>query len=421
MTEVLIADVERFDGSRSDLLIRDGVFADPASAGAGVERVDGAGLVALPGLVDLHTHLREPGREDAETIDTGTRAAARGGYTAVFAMANTTPVTDTGEAVTTMRAIAERTAHAEVVPVGAISKGLAGEELAELGLMHRAGVTFFSDDGHCVNDGRLMRRAFEYAKAFDGVLAQHAQDGQLAGPGACCHEGPVSGRLGLGGWPAAAEATIVARDIELAALTGGRLHVCHVSTVESVNLIRAAKQRGVQVTCEVTPHHLLFDVERLTSYDPVWKVNPPLRSAEHRAALLEGLLDGTIDCVATDHAPHARQDKEHAFADAAFGMLGLESALGVIVDLLVSPGHWSWADVAERMSFTPARIGQLDGQGQGFEIGAPANLCLIDPQRRTVVDRTASASKSRNNPYHGENLPDPVEMTVWRGKVTWRR
>lgn len=421
MTELLITDVHTYDGLQGDLLIRDGLFADPATVSSHAERVIGTGLVALPGLVDLHTHLREPGREDAETIATGTQAAARGGFTAVFAMANTNPVTDTAEAVANIIRLANSTAHAQVSPIGAITKGLAGAELAELRLMAQAGVRVFSDDGHCVNDARVMRRAFEYVRAFGGVLAQHAQDSALAGPGACCHEGAVSGRLGLGGWPAAAEAVIVARDIELAALTGSRLHVCHVSTAESVALIRAAKSRGVQVTTEATPHHLLLGVERLTNYDPVWKVNPPLRSIEHVAALREALADGTIDCIATDHAPHARQDKEHAFADAAFGMIGLETALAVAIEVLVSPGLWTWADLAERMSFAPARIGQLSAQGRPIAVGEPANLCLIDPGSTAVVDRAASSSKSRNNPYHGLELPDPVQLTIWAGKVTYRR
>ncbi|NLT31216.1 MAG: dihydroorotase [Propionibacterium sp.] len=423
---ILITGAELYDGRREDVFVRDGVFADPAEAPADVERIDADGKVLLPGLVDIHVHLREPGREDAETIATGTRAAARGGFTAVCAMANTNPVTDTAEAAAHVAAIAAREASCEVRPIGAITKGLAGQELAELGLMarpaeHHPGVRFFSDDGKCVQDALVMRRAFEYAKRLDAVLAQHAQDSSLAGTGACCHEGPESGRLGLTGWPPAAEAVIVARDVELAALTGARYHVCHLTSAEGVEVVRAAKRRGVQVTAEVTPHHLYLGVERLADYDPVWKVNPPLRSAEHIAALRAALIDGTIDCVATDHAPHARHDKEHAFPDAAFGMLGLETALAVIIDLFVDEGTLDWARVAELMSFTPARIADLPGQGRPIAIGEPANLVLVDPNRRAVVDRDSSASLSRNNPWHGLDLPDPVDLTVWAGTTTYRR
>ena len=423
MSELLIVGADLVGAGRADLYVRDGMFADPAEAGAGVERIDADGLVALPGLVDLHTHLREPGREDAETIATGTRAAARGGFTAVLAMANTTPVTDTAEAAEHVWAVGRREGSAEVVPVGAVSKGLAGAELAELGLMARsaAGVRVFSDDGRCVSDARLMRRALEYVRAFDGVIAQHAQDPRLAGSDACCHEGELSGKLGLPGWPPAAEATIVARDAELAKLTGSRVHVCHVSTAETVDVLRWAHKRGIPITAEVTPHHLMLTTSELVGYDPTYKVNPPLRPDEHIAALREALADGTIAAVGTDHAPHARHDKEHAFVDAAPGMLGLEAALAVVIETMVKPGLLDWAGVAERMSYEPARIARLPHQGRPLQIGEPANLVLVDPTARAVVDRTASASLSRNNPWHGRELPDPVVATVWRGRVTYRR
>ena len=421
--DIWIVGADVVGGGRQDLLLRDGVLADPAGAGADAIRMDADGLIALPGLVDLHTHLREPGREDAETVATGTRAAARGGFTAVLAMANTDPVTDTAEAARHLAELGARDGFAQVVPVGAVSKRLAGEELAELGLMARssARVRVFSDDGHCVADARLMRRALEYVRAFDGVIAQHAQDPRLADRDACCHEGEVSGLLGLPGWPAAAESTIVARDVELAALTRSRLHVCHVSTAESVQIIRAAKGRGVPVTAEVAPHHLLLTTDEVRGYDPTYKVNPPLRPAEHVEALRDGLADGTIDVVATDHAPHARHDKEHAFAEAAFGMLGLETALAVVLETMLRPGRMQWSDVARVLSIGPAEIARLSGQGRPLTVGEPANLVLIDPDARAPVDRDSSYSLSRNNPWHGRELPDPVVATFWRGRPTHRR
>ena len=421
--DLLIIGADLVGNGRADLLIRDGLFLDPADVAPGTETVDADGLVALPGLVDLHTHLREPGREDAETIASGTRAAARGGFTAVLAMANTLPVTDTAEAAEHVAELGHRDGAAQVVPVGAVSKGLGGTELAELGLMarSRAGVRVFSDDGRCVADARLMRRALEYVRAFDGVIAQHAQDPQLAGSDACCHEGEISGRLGLPGWPAAAEASIVARDVHLAGLTGSRVHVCHVSTGETVEVIRWAKQRGLPVTAEVTPHHLLLTTDEVVGYDPTFKVNPPLRPAEDVLAVRDALADGTIDVVATDHAPHARHDKEHAFGEAAPGMLGLETALGVVLETMVNPGRFGWRELTERMSEAPAYIARLTGQGRRLAIGEPANLVLVDPIARSVVDRGDSASLSRNNPWHGRELPDPVVATVWAGRVTYRR
>jgi dihydroorotase len=423
VTGLLIRGADIVGRGRSDLLIRDGRFVDPADAGADGEELDADGLLALPGLVDLHTHLREPGREDAETIESGTLAAARGGFTAVLAMANTTPVTDTAEAAEHVAALGARDGHAQVVPVGAVSKGLDGVELAELGLMarSRARVRVFSDDGRCVSDARLMRRALEYVRAFDGVIAQHAQDQQLAGAAACCHEGEISGKLGLPGWPAAAEASVVARDVQIAELTRSRLHVCHVSCAETVDVIRWAKQRDVNVTAEVSPHHLMLTTNEVLNYDPTYKVNPPLRPNEHIEVVREALADGTIDAVATDHAPHARHDKEHAFAEAAFGMLGLETALGVVIETMINSGLLSWPELAKRMSIMPAHIARLPDQGQSLADGQPANVVLIDPAARGVVNRDQSASLSRNNPWHGRELPDPVVATIWAGRVTYQK
>jgi dihydroorotase len=423
VTSLLIRGADLVGRGRSDLLIRSGRFVDPADAGADVAQLDADGLVALPGLVDLHTHLREPGREDAETVHSGTLAAARGGFTAVLAMANTTPVTDTAEAAAHVAALGARDGSAHVVPVGAVSKGLNGVELAELGLMARssARVRVFSDDGHCVSDARLMRRALEYVRAFDGVIAQHAQDPQLAGVSACCHEGEISGKLGLPGWPAAAEASVVARDVQIAELTRSRLHICHVSCAETVDVIRWAKQRDINVTAEVAPHHLVLTTNEVLGYDPTYKVNPPLRPSEHVEALREALADGTIDAVATDHAPHARHDKDHAFGEAAFGMLGLETALAVVVETMIKPGLLSWADVAKRMSIMPAHISRLTDQGRPLAVGEPANVVLVDPAARQVIDRNDSASLSRNNPWHGRELPDPVVATIWAGRLTFRK
>lgn len=413
----LISDVQLPDDTTTDLHIAEGRIVDEAPANS--EHIDAAGLIALPGLVDPHTHLREPGREDAETVASGSLAAARGGYTAVCAMANTQPVTDTAEKAEHILQLGEAAGLVQVAPIGAVTKGLAGKELAELGLMNqsRAAVRIFSDDGLCVMDSALMRRALEWVKPFDGVIAQHAQDTGLAGPGACCHESEISGRLGLGGWPTVAESTIIARDVMLAEATGSRIHVCHISTAEGVDVVRWAKKRGIRVSAEVTPHHLLLDTELLTDYDTTFKVNPPLRTSEHRAAILEALIDGTIDVVGTDHAPHAPQDKDHAFVDARPGMLGLEQALAVIMEVALD--RLGWAGIAQRMSYAPARLAGLTGQGRPLAVGEPANLVLVDPSTRAVVDRNDSASLSRNNPYHGRELPDPVRLTMWGGKITW--
>lgn len=421
---LLIKGADLVGAGRQDLLISGGLIAEIGTLDAGSAGVDQTieadGLIALPGLVDLHTHLREPGREDAETIASGSAAAAIGGFTAILAMANTTPVTDTAEAAERVLDLGRLAGLVDVQPVGAVTKGLAGEELAELGLMahSRANVRVFSDDGHCVADARVMRRVLEYVRAFDGVVSQHAQDPKLADGRACCHEGELSGRLGLPGWPGIAEEIIVARDVMLARHTGSRVHVAHVSTAGSVEVIRWAKAQGIAVTAEVTPHHLMLTTDLVTGYDPTFKVNPPLRPIEDVEALRAALADGTIDIVATDHAPHARHDKEHAFIDASPGMLGLETALSVVSDVMVGSGLLDWAGVAQVMSVRPARIAGLSGHGRPIAVGEPANLTLIDPAATVTVDREASVSLSRNNPWHGRRLTGAVQATVLRGVPT---
>jgi dihydroorotase len=407
-------------GGRADVLVDGGLIAEMGRGLCGDRTVDADGLVLLPGFVDLHTHLREPGREDAETVASGSAAAALGGFTAVHAMANTDPVADTAEIVEQVARLGAAAGLVDVRPVGAVSKALAGERLAEIGGMARsaAAVRIFSDDGRCVHDARLMRRALEYVKPFDAVIAQHAQDPRLADAAACAHEGEVSGRLGLPGWPAVAEESIVARDIMLAEHVGSRLHICHVSTAGSVDVIRWAKARGVAVTAEVTPHHLLLTTELLAGYDPVYKVNPPLRPLEDVAALREALADGTIDAVATDHAPHAAHDKDHAFGEAAAGVLGLQTALGVVAETMVTTGLIDWAGVADRMSVRPAGIGRLTGHGRPIRVGELANLVLIDPAGSYTVDPARLVSRARNTPYAGRTLPAAVVATFLRGEPT---
>ncbi len=417
----LIRGARVLGGDPADLLLKDGRIAAVGGrlSATGATVVDAGGLVALPGLVDLHTHLREPGREDAETVETGSRAAALGGYTAVHAMANTDPVADTAGVVEQVWRLGQEAGLVDVVPVGAVTVGLRGERLAELGAMadSAARVRVFSDDGSCVADPALMRRALEYVKAFDGVVAQHAEEPRLTA-GAQMNEGDRSARLGLTGWPAAAEEAVIARDVLLASHVGARLHVCHVSTAGSVEILRWAKSRGVQVTAEVTPHHLLLTEACAETWDPVFKVNPPLRTDADVHALRAGLADGTIDAVATDHAPHAVEDKESEWAQARPGMLGLEQALSVVVEALVEPGLLDWAGVADRMSVRPAAIGRLDGHGRPLAPGEPANLLLVDPAARAVVDPAALASRSRNSPYAGRELPGRVVATFLRGIPT---
>jgi dihydroorotase len=422
---VLLRGARPLGAAPTDVLLADGVIAavgPSLSLPDGAQLIEAEGAVLLPGLVDLHTHLREPGREDTETIATGSAAAALGGFTAVHAMANTNPVADTAEMVEQVARLGELAGLVDVRPVGAVSRGLAGEQLAEIANMARssAAVRVFSDDGHCVSDARLMRRALEYLKPFDAVLAQHAQDPRLADASCCAHEGELSGRLGLPGWPSVAEESVIARDVMLARHTGSRLHVCHVSSAGSVEVLRWAKARGIAVTAEVTPHHLLLTCDLLSSYDPVYKVNPPLRPAEDVEALRAGLADGTIDAVATDHAPHAAHDKDHAFGDAAFGMLGLQTALGVLIETMVEPGRLDWAGLADRMSVRPALIGRLAGHGRPIAAGEPANLTLIDPAGSWLVEPARLASLARNTPFAGRRLPGQVLATFLRGRATVR-
>ena len=410
----LITGAAPYGGEPVDLLVRDGVVA---AGGTADHVVDAAGLVLLPGLVDLHTHLREPGREDAETVESGSRAAALGGYTAVHAMANTDPVADTAGVVEQVWRLGREAGLVDVRPVGAVTVGLRGERLAELGAMadSAARVRVFSDDGMAVHDPQLMRRALEYVKAFDGVVAQHAEEPRLT-RGAQMNEGVVAARLGLTGWPAAAEEAMIARDVLLAGHVGSRLHVCHVSTAGSVEILRWAKAKGTRVTAEVTPHHLLLTDDLAATYDPVYKVNPPLRTAEDTAALRAGLADGTIDAVATDHAPHALEDKETEWGAARPGMLGLETALSVVVLAMGESmgGALDWRLLAERMSLAPARIGGLPAPS--LAEGAPASFTLVDPAARWVPGE--SASRSRNNPYAGRELPARVVATFLRGEPT---
>ena len=422
MERYLITAATLPSGERADVLLADGVVADigriPDAAGATV--IDADGLIALPGLVDLHTHLREPGYEQSETVLTGTQAAAAGGFTAVFAMANTFPVADTAGVVEQEASLGRRAGYATVQPIGAVTVGLRGEQLAELGAMarSRASVRVFSDDGFCVADPLIMRRALEYVKAFDGVIAQHAQEPRLT-EGAQMNEGALSGELGLGGWPAVAEESIIARDVLLAEHVGGRLHVCHVSTAGSVEVIRWAKARGIDVTAEVTPHHLMLTEALVATYDPRFKVNPPLRRAEDVEALRAALADGTIDIVATDHAPHPVEAKESEWDAAANGMVGLESALAVVHAAVVESGMMGWADVARVMSDTPARIGRLDGRGRGLAVGSAAEVTLYDPAAASDFTLDRLAGRSVNSPYLGYRLPGRVVATFHDGYPTF--
>lgn len=420
MTAWLLRGPRVLGGQPRDLLIRDGVLAGIGTDAdaPGTRHYDAGGLVALPGLVDVHTHLREPGREDAETVASGTSAAALGGYTAVHAMANTDPVADTAGVVEQVWRLGWAGGRCEVRPVGAVSVGTQGQQLAELGAMASspAGVRLFSDDGRCVADPLLMRRALEYVRLFDGAVAQHAQEPRLT-QDAQMHEGEVAATLGLTGWPAVAEDMIVARDCLLAAHVGSRLHVCHVSTAGSAETVRWAKAQGYQVTAEVTPHHLLFSEETAYGYDPVYKVNPPLRSRTDVVALREALADGTIDAVATDHAPHAVEDKETEWAVAASGVAGLETALSVVQHTMVDTGLLDWSGVADRMSRRPARIGGVSGYG-ALEPGNPGNITLVDPESHGSVDPAMFGSKARNCPYSGMVLPGRVVATFLRGEPT---
>jgi dihydroorotase len=369
----------------------------------------------LPGLVDLHTHLRQPGKESAETVLTGSQAAVLGGYTAVSAMANTSPVADTAGVVEQVARLGKVAGLCDVFPIGAVTQGLAGKELAELSAMAQseAQVRIFSDDGNCVSDPLLMRRALEYTKAFGGLIAQHAQEPRLT-QGSQMNEGIVSSALGLAGWPAVAEESIIARDILLAAHVGGRLHICHLTTKGGVELIRWAKSQGIAVTAEVTPHHLMLTDENAIGYDSVFKVNPPLRTKADVEALRDGLADGTIDIVATDHAPHPTEAKECEWNAAAFGMLGLETSLSAVVEAMISTKKFGWAELAQRMSVQPARIAGYANHGS-LEIGSAANFIVVDTEATWQVDRSKVASKSSNTPFHGRTMPSRVMQTFFHG------
>lgn len=422
MTDLLIRNTRPYGGDPVDVLVTDGVVATIGTGLAtpeGAEVLDADGAVLLPGFVDLHVHLREPGGEESETVETGSRAAALGGFTAVFAMPNTTPVADSDVVVEHVRRRGEEIGLVDVHPVGAVTVGLGGEKLAELGTMaaSRAAVRMFSDDGRCVNDPLIMRRALEYASALDVVIAQHAEDHRLTG-GAQAHEGAVAARLGLAGWPATAEETIVARDCALAREAGARLHVCHISTARTIDVLRAAKAQGVRVSAEVTPHHLLLTDSRLTGYDPVNKVNPPLRTADDTRAMREALAEGVIDVVATDHAPHAAQYKDTEWQAAKPGMLGLQTALSVLVETMVEPGLLDWHGVARVLSERPAEIGNLPDQGRPIAEGEPATFALVDPDGVWTVRGAELASKAANTPYEGMRLPGTVVATVLRGRIT---
>jgi dihydroorotase len=406
------------NGTKSDIAIKDGLISAIGTSldASGSEIFDISNCVVLPGLVDLHTHLREPGREDAETVLSGSRAAVKGGFTAISAMANTSPVADTAGVVEQVFRLGQEAGLCDVFPVGAVTQGLEGEKLSEMGAMANsiAKVRVFSDDGHCVSDPLVMRRALEYVKQFGGVIAQHAQEPRLT-VGAQMNEGIVSAKLGLKGWPAIAEESIIARDVLIAEHVSSRLHICHVTTAGGVEIIRWAKARGIDVTAEVTPHHLLLTDDLASSYDPIYKVNPPLRTHKDVMALREALAEGIIDIVATDHAPHPAETKECEWQEASFGMLGLETALSIVMHTMVDTGLMNWEQVSDRLSIAPARIGGYGDHGQEIAVGKSAHLSVINPTASWRVDRDLVASRSRNTPFHGMEFPGVVTHTFFKG------
>ena len=414
--EFTIANARLIDDQVVDVVVSNGVISEIGSGLNKGKRIEVAKNLLIPGLVDLHTHLREPGREDSETVATGSMAAAKGGFTAISAMANTFPVADTAGVVEQVFRLGQEAGFCDVFPIGAVTQGLAGKSLAELGAManSKAKVRIFSDDGKCVSDPLLMRRALEYVKTFNGIIAQHAQEPALT-VDSQMNEGIVSSKLGLTGWPAVAEEAIIARDILLAEHVGSRLHICHLTTAGGVDLVRFAKSRGLNVTAEVTPHHLLLTDDLVVNYDSVYKVNPPLRTEKDVLALRKGLADGTIDIVGTDHAPHPTEDKDCEWQSAAFGMVGLETALSVVVKAMIETKLMSWGDLVDRMSIAPAKIAGYSRHGQILKVGAAANLTIIDTTANWIVDRNRLASKSKNTPFEGMKLPSQVLHTFLNG------
>ena len=408
------------NGSKVDLAIQADLLVAPDALAKDHRVIDLAGKQILPGLVDLHTHLREPGFEEAETVATGSTSAVRGGFTAISAMANTSPVADTAGVVEQVFRLGQSAGLCDVFPIGAVTQGLNGQTLSEIGAMadSSARVRIFSDDGKCVFDPLIMRRALEYVKKFDGVIAQHAQEPSLT-KDAQMNEGEISAQLGLKGWPAVAEEAIIARDVLLAEHTKSRLHICHLTTAGGVEIIRWAKARGIQVTAEVTPHHLLLTDDYAKNYDPIFKVNPPLRLESDVLALRAGLADGTIDIVATDHAPHSSESKDCEWAEASFGMVGLETALSIVIKTMVETGAMDFQGVAERLSIAPARIGRYENHGQMLEVGNVANLTIVDPSAKWIVDRDLMSTRSKNTPFHGFELPGVVTHTFFNGKLVF--
>jgi dihydroorotase len=408
------------NGSKADLAIQDGHLVAANSLAQDHQVIDLAGKQVLPGLVDLHTHLREPGFEESETVATGSLSAVRGGFTAISAMANTSPVADTAGVVEQVYRLGQAAGLCDVFPIGAVTEGLNGQTLSEIGAMadSAARVRVFSDDGKCVFDPLIMRRALEYVKKFDGVIAQHAQEPTLT-QDAQMNEGEMSAQLGLKGWPAVAEEAIIARDVLLAEHTKSRLHICHLTTAGGVEIIRWAKARGIQVTAEVTPHHLLLTDDYAKTYDPIFKVNPPLRLESDVLALRAGLADGTIDIVATDHAPHSSESKDCEWSEASFGMVGLETALSIVIKTMVETGAMNYEDVAQRLSIAPARIARYENHGQALEVGSVANLTVVDTAAKWVVDRDLMSTRSKNTPFHGFELPGVVTHTFFNGKLVF--
>ena len=408
------------NGSNVDLAIQGERFVELSALETGHQVIDLAGKQVLPGLVDLHTHLREPGFEESETVATGSASAVRGGFTAISAMANTSPVADTAGVVEQVYRLGQAAGLCDVFPIGAVTQGIAGQALSEIGAMADsvAQVRVFSDDGKCVSDPLLMRRALEYVKKFDGVIAQHAQEPSLT-KDAQMNEGEVSAQLGLKGWPAVAEEAIIARDVLLAEHTKSRLHICHLTTAGGVEIVRWAKARGIQVTAEVTPHHLLLTDDYAKGYDPIFKVNPPLRLESDVLALRAGLADGTIDIVATDHAPHSSESKDCEWSAASFGMVGLETALSIVIKTMVETGALDYQGVADRLSIAPARIARYSSHGQELQVGNFANLVVVDTTAKWTVDRDLMSTRSKNTPFHGFELPGVVTHTFFNGKLVF--